>query len=114
MRTDIRVSRNPERLTALDSLHTLRYTMSTAVARVRLDPETLPTAKQVECLKAIRVLTKRMGHPPAIRDVSAYLGLSPMGARPLIMGCVSRGLLTPPKVVARTTMRITRAGGRWA
>jgi hypothetical protein len=89
--------------------------MSTGTARLRVDPETLPTAKQVECLKAIRVLTKRLGHPPSIRDVSAHLGLSPMGARPLITACVAKGLLDPPTAtVIRTTMRITRAGSRWA
>ena len=86
--------------------------MSTA-SKIKVDPETLPTAAQVTCLKTVHRLTRTLKRSPSIREVSAELGLSPMGARRLILVLVRKGLMEPPKVVVRTTMRVTPAGKRW-
>jgi hypothetical protein len=78
----------------------------------KVTPDTLPTKKQLECLRAFHRLVKsppptpqqvarvmaflsKYGNPPTQRQLAVAMGIdAENGARPHIDGCIERGLIS--------------------
>jgi predicted ArsR family transcriptional regulator len=80
---------------------------------VRARENLVPTSAQLECLRAHYELERKLGRSPSIRELSAALGMSPMGAQAHVTQLVYKGLLHEEKelrVVGRST---TPTGEKW-
>lgn len=74
-----------------------------------------PSTQQLEAywawLECCRELPK--GKKPSVAMVSAKLGLSPTGARPLLQACEAKGLLVRPVVTTRGPYEMGPEGRKW-
>jgi DNA-binding MarR family transcriptional regulator len=77
----------------------------------KVNPETLPTKKQLETLRTIYRLEKKLGRFPTQRETAAAMGLSENGANGHIKALEERGYLTPPEVIK--VQHITPMGMKW-
>lgn len=80
---------------------------------VRARENLVPTSAQLECLRAHKELENKLGRSPSIRELSAKLGMSPMGAQAHVTQLVFKGLLEEQKelrVIGRST---TPTGDKW-
>lgn len=77
----------------------------------KVNPENLPTKKQLETLRVIYKHRQKHGAMPTQREVAAAMGLSENGANGHLSALVERGFLTEPEIIR--VQDITPAGLKW-
>jgi response regulator of citrate/malate metabolism len=82
--------------------------------RAREEPATqLPTATQMAALEAFAKLCDELGRDPSVRELSARLGLSALGAQQHLVQLTLKGCLEEEKELVTVGRKLTPLGKKW-
>lgn len=80
-------------------------------AREPLTP--FPTTAQLECLRVFARMTEQLGRDPTVRELSAEMGFSEMGAQGHLRQLEAKGYIETVTVTIVRGRKLTPVGKKW-